>query len=92
MQRFDFCLSPRSTKAAQTILRRRLSWMSPQQQEKTNAIEISAEAMAVAEEISIRIERDNGVALLIDYGQNGPYEMSLNAIKRHAAIHVLEVR
>lgn len=40
----------------------------------------------------MRIDRSDGVALLIDYGQDGPYEMSLNAIRKHKAVHTLEVR
>ena len=47
--------------------------------------------MAVAEAIALRIQQDDGFALLVDYGQDAPYDMSLNAIRKHEAVHPLQV-
>jgi SAM-dependent MidA family methyltransferase len=91
LQRFDFCLSPRGTKAVHTILPRRLSWFPEKQRQSIAEIEISAEAMAVAEGIAMCIHRTGGMALIIDYGQSGPYKMSLNAIREHKPVHPLQV-
>jgi SAM-dependent MidA family methyltransferase len=55
------------------------------------ALEVGAEAMAVVEAIALRIEACGGFALLIDYGKDGPYESSLNAIRNHTAVHPLQV-
>jgi SAM-dependent MidA family methyltransferase len=75
-----------------TILPRRLGWLSKEQQESITEIEISTEAMAVAEGIAMRIHRAGGLALIVDYGQNGPYTSSLNALRDHKPVHPLQVR
>jgi SAM-dependent MidA family methyltransferase len=89
LQRFEFCLSPRSTKAALSILPRRLAALP--NRDVIIELEVGAEAMAVAEAIALRIHSDDGFALLVDYGQNSPYETSLNAIRDHSAVHPLQV-
>jgi SAM-dependent MidA family methyltransferase len=89
VQRFEFTLSPRGSLASQTILQRRLAAFKGSSQ--LSAIEVGAEAMAVAEAIALRIQQDDGFALLVDYGQDAPYDMSLNAIRKHEAVHPLQV-
>jgi len=39
--------------------------------------------MAVCETLARRIAAAGGAALLIDYGQDGPYKNSLTAIRGH---------
>lgn len=89
LQRFEFVLSPSSTKAALSILPRRLAAL-PNRDTVTD-LEVGAEAMAVAEAIALRIHRDDGFALLVDYGKDSPYDTSLNAIRAHSAVHPLQV-
>eukprot|EP00775_Hariotina_reticulata_P006653 gene6653-6878_t len=45
--------------------------------------EVGAQAMAVCETLARRIAAAGGAALLIDYGQDGPYTNSLTAIRSH---------
>jgi SAM-dependent MidA family methyltransferase len=90
VQRFEFVLSPRNTLATQTILKRRLAALP--NPDTVQEIEVGAEAMVVAEAIALRIQACDGFALMIDYGKDGPYEMSLNAIRDHTAVHPLRVR
>ena len=89
MQKFDFVLSPGSTIASRTILKHRLDTL--RRPEALQAIEVCAEGMSLAEAIALRIHRAGGFALLVDYGQDKPYDSSLNAIKEHQPVHPLEV-
>jgi hypothetical protein len=56
------------------------------------ALEINAEAMAVAEAVALRIEAQGGFGVFIDYGRDAPYDSSLNAIRDHASMHPLQAR
>lgn len=47
--------------------------------------------MAVAEKLAQRIAKSRGAALLIDYGQDGPYGSSLLAIQKHKFTGLLEM-
>jgi NADH dehydrogenase [ubiquinone] 1 alpha subcomplex assembly factor 7 len=46
--------------------------------------------MAVAESLAKRVAEHGGAALIIDYGQDGPYEASLQAIRQHKFVGLLE--
>ena len=46
--------------------------------------------MATAEALAQRLGRSGGAALLIDYGQDGPYKDSLMAIRGHKGVGVRE--
>jgi hypothetical protein len=46
--------------------------------------------MALAEALARRVEQHGGAALIIDYGQDAPYESSLQAIRRHAFVPLLQ--
>lgn len=89
MQRLRFVLAPGKTKAAQHILMRRLRGLG-ERDPRRRALEVGAEAMAVAEAAALRIDRCGGFALFVDYGQDGPYESSLNAIRHHEPVHPLQ--
>lgn len=56
-----------------------------------HALEVGAEAMAVVEAVALRIEACGGFALFVDYGKDGPYDSSLNAIRNHDGVHPLHV-
>eukprot|EP00879_Flechtneria_rotunda_P019374 GHRR01020349.1.p1 GENE.GHRR01020349.1~~GHRR01020349.1.p1 ORF type:complete len:241 (+),score=78.13 GHRR01020349.1:408-1130(+) len=53
------------------------------------SLQIGAHAMAVCETLACRISAHGGAALLIDYGQNCPYQNSLTAIRGHEGVHPL---
>ncbi len=44
--------------------------------------------MAAAEALALRVGQQGGAALLVDYGQDGPYADSLMAIKQHKGVAV----
>jgi SAM-dependent MidA family methyltransferase len=46
-------------------------------------IEISPEAIQLAGELARRVHEDDGAALVVDYGKDGPYAESLVAIRGH---------
>ena len=56
---------------------------------RLTALEISAQGMALAEALALRVGRDGGAALVVDYGQDGPYGDSLVALKAHGPVHPL---
>lgn len=98
LQRFRFVLSPGPTAACHTVLKRRLAALRALSRDggtapdEPEAIEVCAEAMALVEETALRIAATGGLALFVDYGQDGPYESSLNALRDHRAVDPLEVR
>lgn len=56
---------------------------SPSPAAKLSELEVSAKAMAAAEALALRVGRHGGAALIIDYGQDGPYADSLVALRQH---------
>ena len=46
--------------------------------------------MAAAEGLAKRVSQHGGAALIIDYGQDRPYEASLQAIRQHKFVGLLE--
>ncbi len=48
-------------------------------------LEICPQGIATAEALAKRIAAQSGAVLAIDYGQNGPYPSSLQAIRQHKA-------
>jgi NADH dehydrogenase [ubiquinone] 1 alpha subcomplex assembly factor 7 len=80
---FRMVLSPGPTPASRTLLPLRFKGLSVTQRAALNAIEICPQGMATAEALGRRVAAHGGAALLIDYGQNGPYQGSLQAIKDH---------
>ena len=51
---------------------------------------VSVQAMALAEGLARRVAQHGGAALIIDYGQDAPYEASLQAIRQHQFVGLLE--
>lgn len=48
------------------------------------------QGMATAESLARRVAKHGGAALIIDYGQDAPYPASLQAIREHAFVGLLE--
>ena len=86
---FRFVLSPFDTFASKTVLPSRLEDLGKDAIENLQGLEVSAACMALAHTLTTRIAREGGAALLIDYGQNAPYEASLTAIKDHEFVDIL---
>jgi len=80
---FRMVLSPGPTPASRTLLPLRFKGLSITERAALNAIEICPQGMATAEALGRRVAAHGGAALLIDYGQNAPYQSSLQAIKDH---------
>ncbi|XP_037413082.1 protein arginine methyltransferase NDUFAF7, mitochondrial-like [Triticum dicoccoides] len=86
---FRFVLSPQPT-ASLIFLSKRCEWASPEELEKVEQIEVCPKAMEISEQIADRISSDGGGALIIDYGKNGIVSDSLQAIRKHKFVHILD--
>ena len=82
-------MAPYDTFALKTILPARLRDLDEASRDALRAIEVSPAVNGLASDLSRRIKTNGGAALLIDYGQDGPYESSLTAIKDHEFVDVL---
>lgn len=89
-KQFRMVLSPFDTFASRTILPTRLRDIDPKIEASLRGIEISPASIALADGLARRVSRQGGAALLIDYGQDGPYEASLAAIKGHEFVDVFD--
>ncbi|XP_021758472.1 protein arginine methyltransferase NDUFAF7 homolog, mitochondrial-like isoform X1 [Chenopodium quinoa] len=87
---FRFVLSPAPTPAT-VFLAKRCKWAVKEEVDKLNQIEICPQAMELTESISKRISSDGGGALIIDYGLNGIISDSLQAIRKHKFVPILDV-
>ncbi|MEW5301666.1 MAG: hypothetical protein WDW36_004512 [Sanguina aurantia] len=85
-----FVLSPSATPATKLLLDRRLAGMEEEDIDNLKAIEVGGHSMAMAEKLALRIGGHGGAALIIDYGQAGPYSDSLVAIRDHQGVKVLD--
>ncbi|KAF5749024.1 NADH dehydrogenase [Tripterygium wilfordii] len=86
---FRFVLSPRPTPAS-LYLMKRCKWASSEEIEKLNHIEVCPTAMDLTHAIAKRISSDGGGALIIDYGLNGVVSDSLQAIRKHKFVDILD--
>nr|CAB3473421.1 unnamed protein product [Digitaria exilis] len=86
---FRFVLSPHPT-ASLLYLSKRCGWASSEELEKVEQIEVCPKAMELTEQIADRISSDGGGALIIDYGKNGIVSDSLQAIRKHKFVHILD--
>eukprot|EP00884_Botryococcus_braunii_P007845 jgi/Botrbrau1/17061/Bobra.0258s0004.1 len=83
-------LSPGATVAGGLVLRPRMMALPPAIRFELKGIEISPEAIQLAGELARRVHEDDGAALVIDYGKDGPYAESLVAIRGHKRVPLLE--
>ncbi|KAL4017587.1 hypothetical protein IC575_021144 [Cucumis melo] len=86
---FKFVLSPQPTPAA-LYLMKRCKWSSSEEIAKLNQIEICPKAMELTQTIAEKISSDGGGALIIDYGLNGVVSDSLQAIRKHKFVNILD--
>ncbi|CAN6451384.1 unnamed protein product [Victoria cruziana] len=87
---FRFVLSPHPTAATMLYLKKRFMWASAEERKKLEHIEVCPKAMELSHAIAKRIGSDGGGALIIDYGQNQLVSDSLQAIRKHEFVHVLD--
>lgn len=83
-------LSPGPTPAARILLPRRLRQLPEEQQAELEALEVCPQGMALTESLAQRVQQHGGAALIVDYGQDAPYQSSLQAIRRHEFVGLLE--
>ncbi|KAK5835263.1 Protein midA, mitochondrial [Gossypium arboreum] len=86
---FRFVLSPQPTPATLYIMKR-CKWAVPKEVEKLNQIEVCPKAMDLTSTLAKRIGVDGGGALIIDYGLNGVVSDSLQAIRKHKFVNILD--
>ncbi|KAL5168913.1 Protein arginine methyltransferase NDUFAF7, mitochondrial [Glycine soja] len=86
---FHFVLSPQPTPATLYLLKR-CKWAAPEEIADLNQIEVSPQAMELTQTIVDRISSDGGGALIIDYGLNGVISDSLQAIRKHKFVNLLD--
>lgn len=86
---FHFVLSPRPTPAT-LYLMKRCKWAETEEIAKLSQIEICPRAMDLTQTIAKRIGSDGGAALIIDYGINGIVSDSLQAIRKHKFVDILD--
>lgn len=89
-QGLRFVLSPQPTTASKLYLPRRMRWASPQEKAETEHVEVCPQAMNVTAEIAKRVGEDGGGALIVDYGDDKLVSDSLQAIKKHQFVNVLD--
>ncbi|KAG7563922.1 Protein arginine methyltransferase NDUFAF7 [Arabidopsis suecica] len=87
--KFRFVLSPQPTPAA-LYLMKRCTWATPEEREKLEHVEISPKSMDLTQEMAKRIGSDGGGALIIDYGMNAIISDSLQAIRKHKFVNILD--
>ncbi|PNY17001.1 NADH dehydrogenase [Trifolium pratense] len=85
----NFVLSPHPTPATLYLLKR-AKWAATEEIAKLNQIEICPKAMDLTQTIVERISSDGGGALIIDYGLDGVVSDSLQAIRKHKFVNLLD--
>ncbi|KAL0772988.1 hypothetical protein Bca101_038139 [Brassica carinata] len=87
--KFRFVLSPQPTPAALYLVKR-CTWATPEEKEKLDHVEISPKLMDLTQEIAKRIGSDGGGALIIDYRKDEIISDSLQAIREHKFVNILD--
>ncbi|KAH7554035.1 hypothetical protein JRO89_XS12G0100100 [Xanthoceras sorbifolium] len=86
---FRFVLSPQPTPAS-LFLMKRCKWAAAEEIAKLEHIEVCPKAMELTSTIAKRISSDGGGALIIDYGLDGVVSDSLQAIRKHKFVDILD--
>ncbi|KAI3474822.1 hypothetical protein Pfo_030133 [Paulownia fortunei] len=86
---FRFVLSSHPTPAT-LYLMKRCKWAKAEEIAKVNHIDVCPKAMDLTQAIANRIGVDGGGALIIDYGLNGIVSDSLQAIRKHKFVDILD--
>ncbi|OMO77413.1 putative S-adenosyl-L-methionine-dependent methyltransferase MidA protein [Corchorus olitorius] len=75
---------------ATLYLMKRCKWAVPEEIEKLNQIEVCPKSIDLTQTLAKRIGTDGGGALIIDYGLNGVVSDSLQAIRKHKFVDILD--
>ncbi|KAL0669201.1 hypothetical protein Bca4012_031905 [Brassica carinata] len=75
---------------AALYLVKRCTWATPEEKEKLDHVEISPKLMDLTQEIAKRIGSDGGGALIIDYRKDEIISDSLQAIREHKFVNILD--
>lgn len=86
---FRFVLSPQPT-PAKLYLMKRSKWAVTEEIAKLDHIEVCPKAMELTQTIAKRISSDGGGALIIDYGMDAVVSDSLQAIRQHKFVNILD--
>ncbi|RZC79916.1 hypothetical protein C5167_042493 [Papaver somniferum] len=86
---FRFVLSQQPTPAT-IYLMKRCTWATKEDIAKLDQIEICPKGMDLTQTIAKRIGSDGGGALIIDYGSDGIVSDSLQAIRKHKFVDILD--
>ena len=86
----EMVLSPGPTPASHMLVSRRLKGLPKEQVDSLRLLELSPPSMTLWDNLIDRIEKHSGAAIAIDYGEEGPLGNTLEAIKDHKFVHVLD--
>ncbi|KAL9668824.1 hypothetical protein QQ045_006364 [Rhodiola kirilowii] len=86
---FRFVLSPQPTPAILSLIQR-CKWASPEEVAKLQRIEVCPKAIELTQSIAKRVSSDGGGSLIIDYGRRGIISESLQAIRKHKFVDILD--
>ncbi|KAK3255894.1 hypothetical protein CYMTET_34947, partial [Cymbomonas tetramitiformis] len=89
-EHFQLMLSPGETLASRLLVEHRLKYATQGEKEKLEVLEVSSQAMALAQEIAVRVGTHGGGALLVDYGHDRAFGNSLQAIRDHRFVDLLD--
>ncbi|KAI3768641.1 hypothetical protein L2E82_19471 [Cichorium intybus] len=87
--KFRVVLSPQPTPATLYLLKR-CKWAHSEELSKLEHVEVCPKAMDLTQNIAKRISSDGGGALIIDYGLDGVVSDSLQAIRKHKFVNMLD--
>ncbi|KVH92732.1 protein arginine methyltransferase NDUFAF7, mitochondrial [Cynara cardunculus var. scolymus] len=87
--KFHVVLSPQPTPATLYLLKR-CKWARTEELSKLEHVEVCPKAMDLTQNIAKRISTDGGGALIIDYGLDGIVSDSLQAIRKHKFVNLLD--
>ncbi|GJV58789.1 protein arginine methyltransferase NDUFAF7, mitochondrial [Tanacetum coccineum] len=87
--KFRVVLSPQPTPATLYLLKR-CKWAQTEELKRLEHVEVCPKAMDLTQSIAKRISSDGGGALIIDYGLDGIVSDSLQAIRKHKFVDMLD--
>ncbi|CAI7740001.1 unnamed protein product, partial [Closterium sp. NIES-54] len=87
---FRFVLSPGPTAASTLCLLPRMQWAPLEERAAAVHVEVCPIAVKIALQITERVARDGGAALIVDYGEDRLISDSLQAIRKHEFVNVLD--
>ncbi|KAJ0754452.1 putative protein arginine methyltransferase NDUFAF7 [Helianthus annuus] len=87
--KFRVVLSPQPTPATLYLLKR-CKWAQTQELTKLEHVEVCPKAIDLTQTIAKRISSDGGGALIIDYGLDSIVSDSLQAIRKHKFVNILD--